>query len=59
MACGQLEDLELGRRFHRDIRERGLNVGVRLGNALLDMYVKCGDLENAKEFFWRMRRRRW
>ncbi|KAG6411362.1 hypothetical protein SASPL_129443 [Salvia splendens] len=54
MACAQLEDLELGRKFHRDIRERGLNVGVRLANALLDMYVKCGDLEKAKELFERM-----
>lgn len=54
MACAQLEDLELGRKFHRYVRDRGLNMGVKLANALLDMYVKCGDLEKAKELFERI-----
>lgn len=54
MACTQLEDLELGRRFHQYIRERGLTTSVPLANSLLDMYVKCGDLEKAKELFERM-----
>nr|AYM00598.1 pentatricopeptide repeat protein [Salvia miltiorrhiza] len=55
MACAQLQDLELGCKFHRRITEREANVGgVRLANALLDMYVKCGDLEKAKELFERM-----
>lgn len=54
MACAQLEDLELGCKFHRYIRDQGLNMGVRLANALLDMYVKCGDLEKAEELFERM-----
>ncbi|KAL0390820.1 UNVERIFIED_CONTAM: Pentatricopeptide repeat-containing protein, mitochondrial [Sesamum calycinum] len=53
-ACTQLEDLKLGREFHWYIRERGLNMNVPLANALLDMYVKCGDLEEANELFERM-----
>ncbi|KAH6810788.1 SLOW GROWTH 1 [Perilla frutescens var. frutescens] len=53
-ACTQLEDLELGRRFRQYIRDRGLNTSIPLANSLLDMYVKCGDLEEAKELFERM-----
>ncbi|KAL0301700.1 UNVERIFIED_CONTAM: Pentatricopeptide repeat-containing protein, mitochondrial [Sesamum radiatum] len=53
-ACTQLEDLKLGREFHWCIRDRGLNMTIPLANALLDMYVKCGDLEEAKELFERM-----
>ncbi|KAH6814272.1 SLOW GROWTH 1 [Perilla frutescens var. frutescens] len=53
-ACTQLEDLELGRRFHQYIGDRGLNMSIPLANSLLDMYVKCGDLEEAKELFERM-----
>ncbi|KAL0460976.1 UNVERIFIED_CONTAM: Pentatricopeptide repeat-containing protein, mitochondrial [Sesamum latifolium] len=53
-ACTQLEDLKHGREFHWYIRDRGLNMTVPLANALLDMFVKCGDLEEAKELFERM-----
>ncbi|KAK3029559.1 hypothetical protein RJ639_038448 [Escallonia herrerae] len=47
-ACGQLEDLELGKELHRYIEENGLNLKVPLANALMDMYVKCGELKRAK-----------
>ncbi|KAK6144032.1 hypothetical protein DH2020_020852 [Rehmannia glutinosa] len=54
MACTQLEDLKLGHEFHLYIRHHRLKMSVPLGNALLDMYVKCGDLEEAKKLFERM-----
>ncbi|KAK3014301.1 hypothetical protein RJ639_008872 [Escallonia herrerae] len=44
-ACGQLEDLKLGKELHRYIEENGLNLNVPLANALMDMYVKCGELK--------------
>ncbi|KAL2485999.1 Pentatricopeptide repeat-containing protein [Abeliophyllum distichum] len=53
-ACAQLEDLKLGREFRQYIREKGLNMSIPLANALMDMYVKCGDLEEAKTLFDRM-----
>ncbi|KAL6502988.1 hypothetical protein OROHE_024156 [Orobanche hederae] len=53
-ACTQLVDLKLGHEFHRYIRHQGLKMTVRLANALLDMYVKCGDLEEAKDLFEKM-----
>ncbi|PIN17701.1 hypothetical protein CDL12_09632 [Handroanthus impetiginosus] len=51
MACTQLEDLKLGHEFHQYIRNQGLNMSIPLANALLDMYVKCGDLDEAKKLF--------
>ncbi|KAG8370923.1 hypothetical protein BUALT_Bualt13G0033800 [Buddleja alternifolia] len=54
-ACTQSEDLKLGREFHRYVRDRGLNMTVPLGNALMDMYIKCGNLEEAKALFEGMR----
>ncbi|KAL7084506.1 hypothetical protein ACP275_14G226900 [Erythranthe tilingii] len=53
-ACTNLEDSNLGHEFHRYIIDRRLNMTVPLTNALLDMYVKCGDLEEAKELFEKM-----
>ncbi|KAL3502343.1 hypothetical protein ACH5RR_036792 [Cinchona calisaya] len=53
-SCAQLEDLVLGREFHQRIEGYGLNLTVPLGNALMDMYVKCGDLDEAKALFDRM-----
>ncbi|PON78859.1 Tetratricopeptide-like helical domain containing protein [Parasponia andersonii] len=50
-SCAQLEDLSMGREFHRFIEVNGLNLTVPLGNALMDMYVKCGNLEAAQELF--------
>lgn len=53
-ACAQLHDLKLGREFHHYTKEKKLNMTVPLANALMDMYVKCGVLEEAKAIFERM-----
>ncbi|CAA0815281.1 Pentatricopeptide repeat-containing protein -mitochondrial [Striga hermonthica] len=53
-ACAQLEESQLGREFHRYIKHKGLKMTVPLANSLLDMYVKCGDLEEAKGLFEKM-----
>ncbi|KAF8403832.1 hypothetical protein HHK36_011938 [Tetracentron sinense] len=50
-SCAQLEDLNLGREVHRYIEENGLKFTIPLSNALMDMYVKCGNLEAAQELF--------
>ncbi|KAL3641410.1 hypothetical protein CASFOL_016378 [Castilleja foliolosa] len=53
-ACTQLNDLKLGHKFHHYIKRERLKMTVPLANTLLDMYVKCGDLEQAKELFEKM-----
>lgn len=56
-ACGSLEDLEQGHRIHSHIVNSGLESATLVGNALLDMYAKCGSVENAREVFDSMNKR--
>ncbi|KAJ6866860.1 hypothetical protein NC652_038181 [Populus alba x Populus x berolinensis] len=55
-ACADLGDLEVGRKLHCSISEmtRG-DLSVLLGNALVDMYAKCGSIEIALQVFKKMR----
>lgn len=50
-SCSQLQDLNLGREFHHYIKRQGLELTIPLSNALMDMYVKCGDLLAARVLF--------
>ncbi|XP_043693541.1 pentatricopeptide repeat-containing protein At1g08070, chloroplastic-like [Telopea speciosissima] len=50
-ACTQLGNLEQGRLLHFYSKELALDTNLRLCNAILDMYCKCGDLESAMEVF--------
>uniref|UniRef100_A0A0D3HDD6 Cupin type-1 domain-containing protein n=1 Tax=Oryza barthii TaxID=65489 RepID=A0A0D3HDD6_9ORYZ len=56
-GCGQMRDLELGRRLHGFMDSNGVSCTVRLMNALMDMYIKCGSLEMAKSVFERIEHR--
>ncbi|PHT68385.1 Pentatricopeptide repeat-containing protein, mitochondrial [Capsicum annuum] len=53
-ACAQLENLELGRKLHSDFMDKRLYLSVPLCNALIDMYMKNGSLNEAKALFDRM-----
>nr|GLL36793.1 pentatricopeptide repeat-containing protein At2g22410, mitochondrial [Ipomoea trifida] len=57
LTCSQLGNLELGMEFHRYVVEKEMNMSLPLCNSLMDMYVKCGDLEKAKTLFNRMEER--
>ncbi|XP_020090076.1 pentatricopeptide repeat-containing protein OGR1, mitochondrial [Ananas comosus] len=50
-ACALLGDLAEGAAVHRFARARGLDAGVRVRNALIDMYSKCGSLDRAVAVF--------
>ena len=50
-ACSGLADLGKGIFIHEEIRSCGFTSDVVLGNALIDMYGKCGSLDFAKEAF--------
>ncbi|XP_022754258.1 pentatricopeptide repeat-containing protein At2g22410, mitochondrial-like isoform X2 [Durio zibethinus] len=56
-SCAQLEDLKLGRDFHKYIEDHGLNLTIPLSNALMDMYVKCGSLDRAQRIFDNMEKK--
>ncbi|XP_058102346.1 pentatricopeptide repeat-containing protein At4g38010 [Magnolia sinica] len=51
VACGRLGDLEMGRVMHGLVFKREFGMGLVVGNALLDMYVKCECLDEAKWVF--------
>ncbi|PQQ13908.1 pentatricopeptide repeat-containing protein [Prunus yedoensis var. nudiflora] len=53
-ACAHLGALDLGKWIDRFIRQRGMELGLFLGNALADMYAKCGCIAEAKLVFGKM-----
>lgn len=50
-ACTHLTALDLGQWIHAYIRKNSLKVNVFLGTTLINMYMKCGCVENALEVF--------
>lgn len=50
-ACGDTGALGMGRAMHRLIDKKRLNLDLRLGTALVDMYAKCGDIETSRKIF--------
>ncbi|XP_057871944.2 pentatricopeptide repeat-containing protein At1g15510, chloroplastic isoform X2 [Cryptomeria japonica] len=52
-VCAKMGALELGMDIHQSITEGGLLSDV-VGNALVDMYAKCGSIDKACEVFDRM-----
>ncbi|KAH7276503.1 hypothetical protein KP509_39G009800 [Ceratopteris richardii] len=52
-ACGMTKSLDLGKDIHSDIMRDSklLDKNPLVGNALVDMYAKCGVLEKAQEVF--------
>ncbi|XP_051140274.1 pentatricopeptide repeat-containing protein At5g39350 [Andrographis paniculata] len=50
-ACGHLKDLQSGRRIHRLVESKGITKRIAVQNALIDMYVKCGEMDSARGVF--------
>ncbi|XP_020577104.1 pentatricopeptide repeat-containing protein At1g71490 [Phalaenopsis equestris] len=50
-ACGDAGDLELGREIHRSIESSGIGFNLFVTNALVAMYLKCGELDVARKLF--------
>lgn len=53
-VCTSLKDLSLGKDIHEQIRKAGLESELAVVNALLDMYAKCGCMEEAHKLFDKM-----
>ncbi|KAH7292702.1 hypothetical protein KP509_29G081800 [Ceratopteris richardii] len=51
-ACSRLKDIKRGNELYADIAGKGLMVSNQfIGNALIDMYAKCGLVDKAQEVF--------
>ncbi|XP_059069471.1 putative pentatricopeptide repeat-containing protein At1g68930 [Cryptomeria japonica] len=56
-ACGKVGALEQGMDIHQSMIEGGVLSDIIVGNALVDMYAKCGSMNKAQELFDRMPQR--
>ncbi|KAL4197829.1 hypothetical protein AMTRI_Chr04g253080 [Amborella trichopoda] len=50
-ACAQLGAVEYGRVIHGFVNKAGFDHIVSVNNALLDMYAKCGSMDDARMVF--------
>ncbi|KAK7400688.1 hypothetical protein VNO78_11950 [Psophocarpus tetragonolobus] len=50
-ACTKLSWLHQGKWFHGFVIKNGISVNSFLTTSLLNMYVKCGDIEDARKVF--------
>eukprot|EP00249_Psilotum_nudum_P014850 c25030_g7_i5 orf=251-1201(+) len=53
-ACAGLADLAQGKETHADITDNGFESDVIVASALVNMYGKCGNLEDARVVFRKM-----
>lgn len=56
-ACAHVGALDLGRWINRIVSWRGRRLNLYLGNALVDMYAKCGTMQEARRIFDAMQER--
>ncbi|KAL1807453.1 hypothetical protein ACET3Z_024443 [Daucus carota] len=56
-ACARLAALEAGIQLHSSIVKNPYSEDVSVGNALIDMYAKCGSIRGARLAFDRMNKR--
>ncbi|KAI5075852.1 hypothetical protein GOP47_0009928 [Adiantum capillus-veneris] len=50
-ACVQLKCIDKGRELHAEVAKEGYEMDQFVGSILVDLYAKCGSLEDAKEVF--------
>lgn len=50
-ACGSVGSVKWGREIHGFICRKGFDANVFIASALIDMYSKCGSLNNARNVF--------
>eukprot|EP01018_Ginkgo_biloba_P030319 Gb_23085 [translate_table: standard] len=56
-ACAQLASLQKGKEIHDYIMRRGFESVTFVGNALIDMYAKCGSIVFARQVFDKLSRK--
>lgn len=56
-TCGGVSDIARGKEIHGHVIRFGFESDVDVGNALITMYVKCGDISHARKLFDRMPKR--
>ncbi|KAL3568014.1 hypothetical protein D5086_030665, partial [Populus alba] len=57
VLCTRVEDSGMGRQAHGCLVKMGLGFGVKVCNAVMNMYVKCGLVEDVRRIFCEMNER--
>ncbi|CAK7346873.1 unnamed protein product [Dovyalis caffra] len=57
-VCAGVSDVDMGKQIHGFIYRLGLSSNIVIGNALLDMYSKCGNLRSAGVWFRQIKQSR-
>ncbi|KAF2943270.1 hypothetical protein DAI22_02g053300 [Oryza sativa Japonica Group] len=50
-SCSRLSSIPHGRQIHAQVMKDGYDQNVYVGSALIDMYAKCGNMDDARLFF--------
>ena len=50
-ACGELRDASVGREIEQRVRSWGYGLDTYVWNAMVGMYAKCGEMEDARKVF--------
>ncbi|XP_058096163.1 pentatricopeptide repeat-containing protein At1g08070, chloroplastic-like [Magnolia sinica] len=50
-SCAHLGSIRVGMSIHQFIEKNGIFIDVYIGTTLIDMYSKCGDIENSLKIF--------
>ncbi|XP_010478246.1 PREDICTED: pentatricopeptide repeat-containing protein At1g28690, mitochondrial isoform X2 [Camelina sativa] len=53
-ACSVLTSHEVGQQVHAQIMKSGVYTHIKMGSSLLDMYAKCGGIDDARRVFDQM-----
>ncbi|KAG2318878.1 hypothetical protein Bca4012_054850 [Brassica carinata] len=56
-ACSVLTAHEVGMQVHGQVMKSGVDTHIKMGSSLLDMYAKCGGIEDARRVFDQMKER--
>ena len=54
-SCTNLADLSLGKKIHSQIDQSGIEWNIEMKNSLLNMYSKCGSIDDARPIFDNMK----
>uniref|UniRef100_A0A0D9X3R6 Protein kinase domain-containing protein n=1 Tax=Leersia perrieri TaxID=77586 RepID=A0A0D9X3R6_9ORYZ len=50
-ACGELREVDIGRKIEQRVRRSRFGLDMYVWNALVGMYAKCGEIEDARRVF--------
>ncbi|KAI3465063.1 hypothetical protein Pfo_021726 [Paulownia fortunei] len=56
-ACGEEKELRFGKQLHGTVIKKAYDMDVYVGTSLVDLYAKCGKIEESRTLFDGMKRR--